>query len=262
MVITSTVKEHPLLFSGEMVRAILEGRKTQTRRVMVPQPPRWIDQFGFTCFTPEGHISGRGYWKGVPDEEGPGEKFFRLAYGRAGDRLWVREAFNADFAFPGFDEGFPFWQDTPAAFRGAEAARYLYYRADRSIVHATGSQYTGWEDRRSLDVDTDEPRLIHEDGELLDRMRWRPSIHMPRWASRIELEVTEVRVERLQEITEADAQAEGVEPYIVHPLSSDEPEGATYAMPYAELWDALNSKRGYGWDMNPWVWVISFRRID
>ncbi len=84
-----------------------------------------------------------------------------------------------------------------------------------------------------------------------DRIVWRPSIHMPRWAARLFLRVTDVRVERLQDISEADAIAEG------RSLTRDDPRGY-----FPETWDSLNARRGYGWDANPWLWVISFERID
>lgn len=97
--------------------------------------------------------------------------------------------------------------------------------------------------------------------------KWRPSIHMPRWASRITLELTEVCVERLQDITEEDAQAEGVaEPAPAHGRWCDPAKGReghwSYRKPFAEVWDSLNKARGFGWDKNPFVWVLSFRRID
>lgn len=183
------MKERPILFSGPMVRAILEGRKTMTRRVVKPNlfiernggnlPP--IEQshayFGVFCSR---HVS--------------------CPYGQPGDRLWVRETWARGMT----DEE-------------------LYYRAtDKEI--------------------TDEER---EEG-----MRWKPSIHMPRWASRITLEVTEVRVERLQGITEADSVAEGIKPLQGGAVSD-----------FRLLWDHLNASRGYGWDANPWVWVVSFRRV-
>ena len=86
--------------------------------------------------------------------------------------------------------------------------------------------------------------------------KWKPSIFMPRWASRITLEITKVRVERVQEISNKDAEAEGVESYSVDNWQTEEFRG-----PFAELWDSLNAKRGYGWEVNPWVWVISLRLI-
>jgi hypothetical protein len=88
---------------------------------------------------------------------------------------------------------------------------------------------------------------------------WRPSIHMPRWASRITLIVTDVRVQRLQDISEADAKAEGVEP--VDYLDGNTGFGKNYVIPFRELWDSLNAKRGHSWDSNPWVAAYSFKPI-
>ena len=102
-----------------------------------------------------------------------------------------------------------------------------------------------------------------------EKVRWRPSIHMPRWASRITLEITDVRVERLQEITEEDAKQEGANIRItnsVNVYSKDFDEGkrsdGSYLNGFIYLWDSLNTKRGYGWNTNPFVWVISFKRIE
>lgn len=177
-------RERPILFSGPMVRAILAGTKTQTRRVVKVEPGK-LD-VGENPACPYG----------VP----------------GGSRLWVRET----------------WYDDNAT-RDAEPIPtshddFIHYRADGEA---------------------------HDQFEELDGfLRWRPSIFMPRWASRITLEVTEVRVERLQEITEADAWAEGIAAHVVRPIHD-----------YAALWDSLNAKRGFGWDTNPWVWVVSFRRL-
>ena len=103
----------------------------------------------------------------------------------------------------------------------------------------------------------------HRDDRLVKR--WRPSIHMPRWASRITLEITRVRVERVQDITEADAKAEGVSPVMVDSggfTQWDAPiDIPDYIEPFADLWDKLNAPRGHGWAVNPWLWVIDFERI-
>jgi hypothetical protein len=211
-----TVRERPILFSGAMVRAILDGSKTQTRRVVLPQPPEWIDSFGYSCFTPKGSISGRGYWKGVPGDEGPGEKFYPLKYGKLGDLLWVRET--------------------------------LEQFGDGSWVYAA--------DQCPIELDADDARVPamvswahHQQREVCS------SIHMPRWACRLVLELTDVRVEKLQRISHEDALAEGI----------DRCNSSSMLMArerYQLLWDSLNASRGYSWDRNPWVWVLSFRRAD
>lgn len=213
------MKEHPILFSGEMVRAILDGKKTQTRRVIKPQPEAWVTQVGYTLFTGEGEISFRGM---TPN--GLAEYCVPLKY-RKGDRLWVREAWFADPPYDGTWDQYAFsdgvvenFSVLPDRFKSQE---FVLYKAT-------------WQG-----VD----------------LRWRSSIHMPRWASRITLEVVSVRAERVQEISEEDAKAEGILPY------PDVGVGVNYLLPYRNLWESINARRGYGWSINPWVWVIEFKRI-
>lgn len=215
------VRERPILFSGAMVRAILEGRKTMTRRVAKMTSGGHLKE-------PGGH---RRWHPGDPDAVAA------CPYGRPGDRLWVRETWAMrDDTEPGTEH----------------AKRYLGYKAD-------GGGF-----------DPHDPMNWHS------WSRWRPSIHMPRWASRLLLDVREVRVERVQDITEADAIAEGIKQafcphcgytYLDCQIQADHrlcghdtPESTRDA--FAKLWDSINAKRGYGWESNPWVWVISFRRIE
>lgn len=214
------MRERPILFSAPMVRAILDGTKTQTRQVVKPQPVR----IGVNA---------------VMHEPCP--------YGQLGDRLWVREA----------------WADLTATHgqrwerRNAETGLYergvhpfAWYRADGDQPDAGGG--------------TTPPE------------RWRPSIHMPRWASRISLEVTGLRVERLQDISEADAIAEGVDPspgirgdddLMVQQVMSahsdmDKPMMPAPVARYVLLWDSINGKQPgvTNWNANPWVWVVEFKR--
>jgi len=209
---TIAVRERPILFSGEMVRAILDGRKIQTRRVVNPQPPsaeavRAKSGSNYDVF--RRHKADR-VWRvagpvwAVRDlmAREPG---WTCPYGYAGDRLWVRETWQA---WTEFDDTRPC--DLPTIAR-----THINYPADGNV----------WDSRR------------------------RPSIHMPRWASRITLELTDVRVERVQEISEEDAKAEGV------------PEAASIGK-FRVLWDEINAKRGYGWDANPYVWCLSFRVVQ
>jgi len=226
------VKTRPIIFGAESVRAILEGRKTQTRRVMKPQP--WYEPGSF----PPGVELLWWRWSayaasashdppGVPSEQW----FEHCPYGKPGERLWVREAW--DFAMGG-----------AYSFDGYRSATYgLSYAAG-------GGRFLEYEGKSD-----DDPYF-----ELADsRGGNRSPIFMPRWASRITLELTEVRVERLQEITEADAIAEGCTATSLHPhVSADEHESAREQ--YARVWDELNAKRGFGWNLNPWVWVLSFKR--
>ncbi len=193
------MKERPILFNDEMVRALLDGRKTQTRRVA------------------KLNASGRVKLPGSPSNwhcEDP-DAVLACPYGQPGDRLWVRESFNWST-----DELLlPSEPHHHCPERAAWAAQNVVWRADGKRTHP-------------------------EYGKAL----WLPSIHMPRWASRILLEITNVRVERVQEISVADAKAEGV-------------CGLSARAEFLMLWESINAKRGFGWDANPWVWVVEFRRI-
>lgn len=215
------MKSRPILFKDEMVRAILDGRKTQTRRVVKPQTVR----------------------KSLPHEQRPNwideetGKVVRCPYGQPGDRLWVREAFihePADYC----------WEASVSIpCRPASTV----YRAD----HDGNTQGAGW----------------------------KPSIHMPRHLSRITLEITSVRMERLQDISEADARQEGIysdrvivstnchsghhaEVHDDRYFFGNEPhEGFECAIEaFAELWESINGPGS--WDANPWVWCIEFKRVQ
>ncbi|WP_165856768.1 hypothetical protein [Marinobacter sp. JSM 1782161] len=200
------VKERPILMNGEMVRAVLEGRKTQTRRILKPQPweeygsllgpsmyaPTVIDQHG--CEHPGLEVYG------AYTEDG--EFAVKCPYGKPGDRLWVREAFRSR--------------------RVDNLPGDVAYRADHPGAKTVPNSYG------------------HS---------WKPSIHMPRWASRITLEITDVRVERLQDITESDCDAEGLAPFEMEMIPH-----------FKLLWESINGAGS--WDANPWVWVIEFRRVE
>lgn len=190
------MKERPILMGAPMVRAILAGTKTQTRRVV--KPPR-----NRPAFVLLDH--GNGWWPYQSDDgmEHP----YTCPYGKPGDRLWVREAFMhepADYCW--------------------EASVSIPCRPASTVYRA--------------DFHESQP------GE-----GWKPSIHMPRSLSRILLEVTAVRVERLQEISEADAMAEGC---------YTDPACPAYDA-YRSLWDQINGPSS--WDANPWVWVVEFKRV-
>lgn len=208
-----TIRARPILFSGPMVRAIFADKKTMTRRVMSPQPPDWITSFGFSCFTPTGHISGRGSYA----DKGPGEKFFRCKYGLNPEQLWVRETWSPDHA--AFYPNFP-----------------VVYRADQMIG----------------DWEIENGKVFSSEAKAFFPFKWRPSIFMPRCFCRIILEITSVKVERLQAITEDDAVAEGC----------DESLNYSARAHFARLWSEINRKRnGRRWVDNPWVWCVSFKRI-
>jgi hypothetical protein len=202
------VKERPILFSSPMVKAILAGRKTQTRRVLSPQPTSDdIDNAG-DCETVIDMATGRD---------------IRCPYGAEGDRLWVRETWTHDA-------------------ESLEACRLAF---DCCSVPGYGPYYLATE----VSPDT---------------LKWKPSIFMPRWASRITLEVTDVRVQRLQEISDSDSEAEGVRPIDAAIVFNDRGGhdrklSGTARGAFACLWDSINGKRA-AWASNPWVWAITFRR--
>lgn len=241
------MKERPILFSSAMIRALLDGRKTQTRRLMVPQPPdgwfgespdevREASEFGPGCGTPR--------WLIV-----------RCPYGAPGDRLWVRETWNT------FDPG----KDCPvpiAPERWGKRAPWTGCEGDRKIEWTAVYRADG-----ELEHPTDGPA------------RWKPSIFMPRWASRITLEITEVRVQRLQEISEDDARAEGCRGArgAIGQMIPGPP--TTAREDFERLWDSINGSRrrrvwddateerrtvidtSARWEANPWVWALTFRRL-
>lgn len=204
------MKERPILFSASMVRALLAGTKTQTRRVAkindvaYGKPVRWVSVAPATT--------------GLQDVSCP--------YGQPGDRLWVREAWA-----PGDEMVFGSAKDDPET---------VLYRADKAALHWDGKAMSTPMDTYALNWDA---------------VRWKPSIHMPRWASRITLEVTGVRVERLQEISEDDLAAEGIQELIDAGVDHDGTPRDTYRV----LWEGLNGPDS--WDANPWVWVVEFKRL-
>ena len=202
------MKERPILFSGEMVRAILDGRKTQTRRVMKPQPDHFhvFDGVSTPCGSDLGLLPGPTCTGEIP-----------CPYGKPGDRLWVREAFYCnDYRYPHAEP--------------SELLEEMMYRAD----HESPCR-------------CEEPLDGH----------WKPSIHMPRWASRITLEVTNVRVERLQEISEEDAWAEGVR---CLPMHNNDCYGEDFRDAFQRIWDDINGKK-HPWRSNPFVWVVEFKKL-
>lgn len=226
------MKERPILFSGEMVRAILDGRKTMTRRVVKPQPPEWCTRTGVSELTPPCAWEFRGTF----GDEGPACKFIRCPYLPVSEtRLWVRETWGQSC--------------------DKDSCGLVCYAADRTAYHilcdcdgegdAVGH---GWKHYAPLTA--------------WEHIRWRPSIHMPRWASRITLQLKSVRAERLQEITADDIAAEGFPPDDGPPRDGTRLTSAGRRLVFAELWDSLNARRGFSWDQNPWVWVVRFKQAD
>lgn len=230
------MQERPIIFSGPMVRAILDGKKTQMRRVVKWRPREEGLNLGFSGLELDFYMrdeftsgwvlcsrDGSGCWN---DRTWPAH----CPYGEFGNRLWVRETWALE---------------EPS---GIDYPLRIMYRADKV--------------RRKIDPDSVQWEQIAAKNE---KGGWRPSIHMPRWASRITLEITAVRVERLHDITERDAIDEGVEPFENEDYDEEDPgedEEYSYVSGFAELWNTTNQKRGYGWDTNPWVWVVSFRKVE
>lgn len=207
-----TVKERPILFTGPMVRAILDGRKTQTRRICKQKASPYGDRddLGWPMFQ-----DGYGDWHHE-----------RCPYGQPGDRLWVRETWGYTGVGIWSVRDAQRWQDKSC----------VVYKADTDCDMTSG---------------------------------WFPSIHMPRWASRILLEITDVRVERVQDIFETDCPAEGVVRSLggmwcgaEHRVHGEPKQFYTARDAFADLWDSINAKRGYGWGSDPWVWVIEFKRVE
>lgn len=199
------MKERPILFNTEMVRAVLDGRKSQTRRVIKPQPDHRHRDVVFeekrNKLIEYSMISG--CWNEVVEHKCP--------YGKPGDRLWVRETWAIDPVEKG-----------------------VWFKADEFWTEANSP-------------------------------KWKPSIHMPRKYSRINLEITNIRVERVNDITSYDMVREGV-PDSVRQIDLFGAEGDEIRkikiIPFRIFWGSINKSRGYGWDVNPWVWVVEFKRIN
>lgn len=223
----TVIKERPILFSAPMVRAILDGRKTQTRRIIKPQPDKTraagktVIQVADYCTGAPEHGKAY-YWRAGHYGTWNSSEAFHCPQGKPGDRLWVRETFYSD--------------DPPVN-------EHVYYRAD-------GEDCAGFA------------------GETF-RPPWTPSIYMPRNLSRIDLLITDIRAERLQDISEAEAVAEGIKrPEEITAAEADVWEGAekiyfdALNQPRAvfrRLWESINGADS--WAANPWVWVITFERV-
>ena len=205
------MKERPIIFSDPMVRAIQEGRKTQTRRVIKPQPDilSILDEYGLPG-------TALGY-----NRIGVGTTLMKCPYGQPGDLLWVRETWS-----PWADE-----LTRQAISRKGEPCLYKADYLEKAPCVVIGGDF-----------------------------HWHPSIHMPKKYARLWLRITNVRVERLQEISIKDCKAEGV--------LCDCPENEENRCllgnkgHFKILWDSLNAKRGYSWESNPWVWVVEFERYE
>ena len=240
--------EHPILFTGEMVKAILDGKKTQTRRIIKQVP------YDIHCGKPimDWGLSGvygenDEFWMDIQtDVDDNSHERIKCPYGNVGDELWVREKFYCVDA-PGLG-------DIPCLLYSEEFENY---------------QIDGWADNQSHEFWDSRASICSLDFGV------HPSIHMPRRASRIQLKVTGIRIERLQDICGDDAVAEGITttkfwtPKETNDYPFNDKMWDDYhfwnhypQIAYKRLWESINAKRGFGWDMNPWVWCISFERME
>lgn len=243
--------ERPIPFIGPMVRAILDGRKTETRRVikLQPQEHHWRGMPGYELLPSELHQMACGrlgvrFKHTIPNNPNPEfEPWVMCPYGRPGDRLWVRET----FALLGNEDGVCIdW--TGKLIKGNEREAARIYRASCDI-----GEYGLWHIPDKADWKPDTEDHVYEGP-------WRASIHMPRWASRILLEVTDIRVERLHDITYESAVAEGVYRDCSRVWTANDEGGPCHKYPvpaFRDLWQMT----GGDWDANPWLWVVEFKRV-
>lgn len=225
------MKKRPILFSGPMVRPILAGTKTQTRRVVKLKPHHQIEE----------RDDGR-LWPWMYDGERDADLWLACPYGQPGDRLWVRETWYCDD-----------YRVQRGPYLKPDDMDLAEAQSDGTLIYRASSGERPYEAEQPV---------------------WKPAIHMPRWASRITLGITGVRVERLQDITEADAMAEGIVEcpipaddegprrigYMVGPDDGKSGLTATAREAFRGLWESINGPGS--WDENPWVWVVEFKRLE
>lgn len=214
----------PIIFQGPMIRALLAGRKTQTRRVI--KAPRWSAQDEIYLFAGE---------PCVPDDDET-TYWIECPYGQPGDLLWVREAYRLPVARDEMRPG----DIRPSRFMvGLEGDELICYEADES--------FNQWLRPEAIEME-------------IEFGRYRHARFMPRWASRLTLELTDVRVQMVQDIRDRDAQAEGVTPAKTRNAvnSFSKVTYLDHVSPFKSLWNSINTKPGHGWDDNPWVWALTF----
>ena len=226
-----------LLLTGEMVRAILDGRKTKTRRPLTPQPEDPPEGWYPDAYN---HSDRWCFWgpRGTKDSGRCTLPLFKCPFGQVGGQIYVRETFCLEHQVE---------KDQPPPFGDSRPIRWEFAGMESDPEGADSM----WLQPHYRATDPT-PELAYEDSDGEPTVRWKSSIHMPRWASRITLEITDIRVERLQEITEKEAKAEG---FFAH-------DGMTAVYWFSEAWDSLYAKKGLGWNDNPWVWVLTFRRVE
>lgn len=268
------MRERPILFSGPMVISILEGRKTQTRRLMEPQPPKVEAVYSKAGI--DYHLSNLSNriptdaWRvmgpvwAVRDLTGMQDPQWRCPYGAPGDRLWVRESFWIGHDCNGEDG--EIW-DCGVNIAEDKDSPLLYVASPPNPERP--DEPGDWFGPDEVFPDRTWVPWGHGGGLGPRFYSKRPSIHMPRWASRILLEVSDVRVQRLHEITEEDARAEGVEAFFTRfdcigrdqRLNTAELcRDAEHRASFAVLWDEINGDRAL-WISNPWVWAITFKAV-
>jgi hypothetical protein len=256
------MKERPIIMGAESVRAILEGRKTQTRRVIDPHK---YNIAGWDMPRTKEDMEA-----GYPFAENAYGDFVSVVdwcpYGRVGERLWVREtwkpgAWRSDGRVAIDYQASPELTHTPWIFTGNKIKQFIFRWLEEVIESGLEPNSEG--------------RYEWKAG--MSPLKWKSPIFMPRWASRNTLEITDIRVERVQDISEDDAIAEGIEfdsgweeecgegyttgeGWMNYKTQDFSCESAKES--YHTIWDSLNAKRGYPWDSNPWVWVITFKVVS
>lgn len=231
------MKEHPILFNGAMVRAILDGRKTQTRRPIKAPKGLTLGRHGSELIA-------------FDDEGGPARAAIKRPFA-VGDRLWVRETW-----------GLCAFGDPTDFYRGPVIAEGLIYDPGSASVFA---KLSGGDAFDRCDAEYRADWVGHEED-----CHWRPSIHMPRAASRITLEVTDIRPERVQDIPQSDALAEGIEHRRATGMSpggsgtfcvGESHHASTPRESFALLWESVYGKGPFAWASNPWTWATTFKRV-
>jgi hypothetical protein len=245
--------EHPILFNEENIRAILDGKKTQTRRVIKPQPPEDCTVWsGWIIDSTAKKEIGSASWTDVPGALPSKEHIVKCPYGKIGDLLWVRESLRRFKRLNFLESKFfnPDFEEVPKEYQKWTAQ---YIATGTAVPYAPGAK-EGW------------------CGTAL--WQWKTKIlspiFMPRWASRIVLEITNIKVQKLLDIDEKEAQAEGMKAWepkneelrkIDQDVRKKNGWAPSYRNSFHDYWDFVNTKRGYPWESDPWVWTIEFKKI-
>lgn len=239
-VTAAAATERPILFSAPMVRAILDGKKTQTRRVVTPQPSADWDGRMLECVWYHPSIERRGQLEPGPEIFGFADdrEGWKCPYGAPGARMYIKES------------AWMYCERRPNGTTKTGRAKWVYVPLESAPVHYA--------------VDGHKPTTAVVHPETKNQWGWRLKVarFLPRWASRITLEVTDLSVERVQHICEADAIAEGFQGRRWDEKQKDYDSSSLSGRDrFRDLWNDLNAPRGFGWKENPWVWVVEFRRV-